>query len=120
MEEDRAGQHEQWQLHLECANRYVLYAERDWRAVDPENRLVAQTLDVAWEAALANRKRLQEQYRHFCARTPRELSGQERDDLLRAVNRIAALWGSGRLSEPEKAAARARLRGSPCCALPIL
>lgn len=103
VEEDRAGQHEQWQLRLECANRDVLYAERDWRAVDPENRLVAQTLEGAWEAALANRERLQKQYRHFCARTPRELSEQERDDLLRAVNGIAALWGSGRLSKPEKA-----------------
>ena len=103
VEADRAGQHGQWQLRLASADRDVQYAERDWRAVDPENRLVAQTLEEAWEAALAVRERLQEQYRRFCARTPRELSGQEREALLHAVNGIAALWVSGRLSKPEKA-----------------
>ena len=103
VETDRAGQHEQWQLRLARADRDAQYAERDWRAVDPENRLVAQTLEETWEAALATRERLREQYRRFCVRTPRELSEQEREALLGAVSGIAAVWVSGRLSKPEKA-----------------
>jgi DNA invertase Pin-like site-specific DNA recombinase len=44
---------EQWRLEAERARYAATKAERRYRAVDPENRLVARGLETEWEAALA-------------------------------------------------------------------
>ena len=45
VELERAQQHRQWALRLEQARYEVERAERQYDAVEPENRLVARTLD---------------------------------------------------------------------------
>ena len=44
----------QWRLQVERARYEAERAERRYRAVEPENRLVARTLEANWENRLAD------------------------------------------------------------------
>jgi len=52
LEADREAALSQWRLQVERAQYEAGIAERRYRAVDPENRLVARTLEVEWEHRL--------------------------------------------------------------------
>ena len=53
IEAERAALERHWQQRLERARYEVERARRQYNAVEPENRLVARTLERAWEEALA-------------------------------------------------------------------
>ena len=53
-------------------------ARRQYQLAEPENRLVARQLEKDWEAALAERQRLGEEYDRFTAARPRTLTAAER------------------------------------------
>ena len=65
-EADRAEEHERWRLRIARAERDAADARRAYVAVDPGNRLVAQTLEDSWEAALSECKRLNDRYQRCC------------------------------------------------------
>jgi hypothetical protein len=52
IERDRARLDKHWEQRLEQAGHEAKDAERRYRAVDPENRLVARTLEQRWEEGL--------------------------------------------------------------------
>ena len=58
LEAERAALDRHWQQRLERAGYQVDRARRQYVAVEPENRLVARTLERAWEEALAEQTRL--------------------------------------------------------------
>ena len=102
-EGERATEHERWRLRLERADLDVAACERAWRSVDCGNRLVAQTLEDNWEAALAERRRLGESYSRHCRRLPARLTPEERDVIRHSASGISGLWDGGRIGTPEKA-----------------
>lgn len=102
-EADRSAEHEAWRLRLTRAEQDVAAAHRAWRMVDPGNRLVAQTLEDAWEAALAEQERLRDAYRRFGEHTPQALSARERAAITEATSGIAGLWQDGRVTKAEQA-----------------
>ncbi|MFL6295454.1 MAG: recombinase family protein [Actinomycetes bacterium] len=55
---------------VERARYEALRAERRYRAVDPEHRLVARELERRWERALGEQHRLEEQYDRFLKEQP--------------------------------------------------
>ena len=67
VEIERAQRHRQWALRLEQARYEVERAQRQYDAVEPENRLVARTLEQRWETALAAEAELQEEQARFLA-----------------------------------------------------
>jgi hypothetical protein len=78
-------------------------AERRYRAVDPDNRLVAAELERSWEAAL----RAGEAAREAAARFDREPPPPALDPALRAQlgdlgRELPALWASGRLTPAQQ------------------
>src|SRR6476619_2694083 len=73
LELGRAALHRQWQQRLERARYEVERARRQYDAVEPENRLVARTLEQRWEEALKEQRRLEEDYARFCHSQPTEL-----------------------------------------------
>ena len=101
-EADRTEEHAAWRLRLARAEQDVAAAQRAWRAVDPANRLVGQTLEDAWETALAEQERLREAYRRFGQRTPATLSAREQAAIREATSGIAELWQDGRLTKAEQ------------------
>lgn len=102
-ESDRTAEHDQWRLRMARAERDACDARRAYRVVDPTNRLVAQTLEDNWEAALAECKRLQDAYGRFCRRVPVVLSARERKAIEDSTSGIAVLWNDGVLTKSEKA-----------------
>jgi hypothetical protein len=60
--------------------------------VEPENRLVARTLERQWEEALAAKLKLQREYEAFQARQPATLSVEEHASIARLASDLPALW----------------------------
>jgi DNA invertase Pin-like site-specific DNA recombinase len=91
-EQERKRLHDQWRQTLERARQDVERAERHYRAVEPENRLVARTLEARWEEALKKQRQVEEDYHRFLARLPATLSGTERQRIQSLSASVAALW----------------------------
>jgi hypothetical protein len=98
---DHAHQH-----HLERLRYEAALAERQFSRVDPDNRLVAASLEKRWETALAELKRAEEAYalRHQPAH-PHLLLSAELQSAFRAVGQhLPALWNQGRIRPQQKKA----------------
>ena len=100
IDQERERLHRQWQLRLERAAQTAQRAERQYHAVEPENRLVARTLEQRWEEALRAERACQEEYDRFLQDQPRRLTDNERSQIVALANDIPKLWHA-----PETAAA---------------
>lgn len=67
-------------------------AERHYRSVDPENRLVASTLEKEWEKALGKQRQLEEDLHRYEQATPRLLTVEEREQILALAADLPSLW----------------------------
>jgi len=81
-----------WQQRLERACYETERAARQYRLVEPENRLVARQLEREWEEKLTEQKRLEEEYHRFERSQPRILSESEREAIRALATDIPALW----------------------------
>jgi DNA invertase Pin-like site-specific DNA recombinase len=89
-ERGRLGEH--WRAELERAGYQARLAERSYRAVDPENRLVARTLELQWEDALRHEQGVREGYDRFCRESPRRLTPLELERIRDLAADIPSLW----------------------------
>jgi DNA invertase Pin-like site-specific DNA recombinase len=81
-----------WRQRLERAGFAADRARRQYQLTEPENRLVARQLEKEWEAALAERQRLGEEYDRFTASRPRTLTPAERSQIRALAGDIPAIW----------------------------
>jgi DNA invertase Pin-like site-specific DNA recombinase len=82
----------QWQLRLERSRYEADLARRRFVAVDPENRLVARTLEREWNDKLAELERLEREYASWSPSAVRQVSGEERQRILALAADVPALW----------------------------
>jgi DNA invertase Pin-like site-specific DNA recombinase len=83
---------DQWRLRLEKADYEARCAERRYKAVDPDNRVVARTLENDWEQRL---RELEEVRRHYDAakRDHRvQLSEADRARIRELASDLPAVW----------------------------
>lgn len=92
LETQRAQLLRHWSQRLERARYAVERAFRQYNAVEPENRLVARTLERQWEEALGAEAELKMDYERFVTTTPACLSAEERDAIRQLAKDIPALW----------------------------
>ena len=92
LETQRHQLHQQWQKRLERARYQCERAARQYHAVEPENRLVARTLEQQWGQALAEEMTLKEDYQRFLSTQPSMLSADERESIQRLASDIPLLW----------------------------
>lgn len=92
VEQERKRLHEQWSQKLERAQQDVDRAERHYRSVEPENRLVARTLESRWEEAMKNQRHVEEEHHRFLAKLPTTLSAADRERIQSLSGSVAALW----------------------------
>jgi hypothetical protein len=94
--EDVEGEREQrrlqWAQRLEQARYDVERAFRQYNAVEPENRLVARSLERQWEDSLAAEEKLKADYAHAAAREPMVLTAADREAIRRLASDVPALW----------------------------
>jgi DNA invertase Pin-like site-specific DNA recombinase len=93
-ERERRRLQNHWQQQLQRARYDAELAERRYRAVDPENRLVAGTLERQWNEALQKERQLQEEYDRFRRQSPCQLTDAERSRMEALSSSIPALWHS--------------------------
>ncbi len=89
-ERERLDRH--WQRQLERARYEAERIERQYQAVEPENRLVARSLEQRWEESLRKLRQLKDDYDRFARSLPRSLSELERAKIIALSKDIPALW----------------------------
>jgi hypothetical protein len=77
---------------VRCGGYEARLAERNYRAVDPEDRLGARTLEQRWERALRREQELREGYDCFRRESPRRLAPKELDRNRELDAHIPSLW----------------------------
>jgi hypothetical protein len=92
--QQRHQQATQLQQNVDRATYEAQRAERQYQAVEPENRLVARTLEARWEAALEQQRAAQDALDRFQREKPVELTVVERRSLEELSHDIPALWNA--------------------------
>lgn len=92
LEHERAREESLWKQRLERAQYEVDRARRQYNAVEPENRLVARTLERALEESLSAQVKLEQEHRRHRASQPTLLTEQERAEIRRLAQDLPALW----------------------------
>jgi len=87
-----AARQRHWVQRLERARYETTLARRRYEAVDPENQLVARTLEREWETALAAEQALQRAHERELARQPARLQAGEMAAVRRLAEDVPALW----------------------------
>ena len=94
LEADRETSLKQWRLGVERAQYAVNLAERRYRAVDPDNRLVARGLEKAWEESLAALEVARAEFARREQERPRALSAEERSRIGTLGTDLGEVWNA--------------------------
>jgi len=78
--------------HVTRAQYHADLARRRFLAVDPGNRLVAETLEADWNTALRDLKTAQDAYHAARADGTGQLTGTQRDKIRQLLTDLPALW----------------------------
>lgn len=98
---ERTQLEQQWEEKMKRARYEMHLAQRQYDAVDPDNRLVAAELERRWEAKLQELQRIKESYERFQHFSVSEKIPPDLHDLFQDVgNRLPELWSG--LSNPQK------------------
>jgi DNA invertase Pin-like site-specific DNA recombinase len=92
LEQEYATLRKQWQLRLERARYEAERARRQYNTVEPENRLVARTLEQAWEEKLRAVEKVEQEYQSWLQQHRLELTAEDRQDILALGENLPALW----------------------------
>lgn len=102
IETERRRLDESWSLRLERAQYDVERAMRQYNVVEPENRLVARTLERQLEDKLKAQRTIQEEHRRFESEQPTTLSAEERAAIRALAENIPALWAAASTASAER------------------
>lgn len=91
---DRKRLHDQWRQRLERVRQEAARAERQYQLTEPENRLVARTLEARWEETLKRQRQEEEEYDRFLAEQPATLTPAERNRIRALSENVTQLWNA--------------------------
>ena len=94
VEDRRAEVDRIWRQRLERADFLCDRARRQYQLAEPENRLMVRQLEREWEAALAERARLAEEYERHQRQRPARLSAAELAAIRALAGDTPALWAA--------------------------
>ena len=83
---------EQWKLRLERSRYEAQRVERQYQACEPENRVVARTLETRWNEKLAELEKLELEYAEVKRRKRAELSEDDRRRIVELADNLPKLW----------------------------
>lgn len=92
IDEQHASLDRQWTLRLERARYDAKRAERQYDACDPDNRVVARTLEKRWNERLTEVERLEREYDEFRREQRFELSDLDRKRVMQLAADLPRLW----------------------------
>src|SRR4051812_2544778 len=92
VEERRRQVTRNWEQRIERARYEADRAARQYHACEPENRLVARTLERRWDESLRAVQQLEAEFERFTRAQPRSLGEAERGRILRLAGEVPTLW----------------------------
>jgi hypothetical protein len=92
LEQEYASLRRQWDLRLERVEYEVERAQRQYNAVEPENRLVARTLERRWEEKLREVEKVKQEYEVWLQQNRLELTAKDRDEILALGEDLPQVW----------------------------
>jgi len=92
VEEQDAALDRQWQLRLERARYETKRSERQFDACEPENRVVARTLERRWNEKLIELEALEREHAALKDQRRVELSDIDRQRILQLATDLPRLW----------------------------
>ncbi|MCY1076304.1 recombinase family protein [Archangium lansingense] len=101
--EKQAGELErQWQLRLERARYEARLAERRYKAVDPDMRVVARTLEREWNEKLSELGHLESEYQEVLREQKVVLTDEDRARLLALARDLPRVWYAKSTTQAER------------------
>lgn len=94
LEQERQSLDRQWQLRLERSRYQVQLAQRQYDAVDPDNRLVARELEKRWNDALGSLEELEQDYTAAQRIDLAPLAEADRQAVRDLATDLPALWSA--------------------------
>ncbi|MBP0447896.1 recombinase family protein [Roseomonas sp. SSH11] len=89
----------QWSLKRERARYEAERARRQYDAVEPENRLVARSLERDWEEKLRQAEAVEQAYERWRGEQPGPVSPAEKDEVLALAQDLPRVWQAAMPSE---------------------
>jgi hypothetical protein len=102
LEEEDAALNQQWKLRIERAQYEAKRAERQYDACDPDNRIVARTLETRWNEKLAEVERLEREHEELKQRRRLELNDIDRQRILGLADDLPKLWRSDKTTDRDR------------------
>jgi len=92
----------QWSLRRERARYEAERARRQYDAVEPENRLVARSLERAWEERLRQVEQIEAEYQSWRREQPASLSEADRAQIISLGEDLPQLWNATTTTAAER------------------
>lgn len=102
LDQEREEEARSYRLALERAKYEANLAERQFERVDPENRLVARTLEQRWNERLAEVERSTKEYEAFQRRQAESLPPVTHDEVLAIAEDLPRLWNASSTTPKDK------------------
>lgn len=94
VERQQAALDRQWSLRLESTRYEAHLAERRYKAVDPEHRTVARTLEREWDLKLGELQQLEREHNEVQARDKLVLTPTDRARIAELSRDVPRLWSA--------------------------
>jgi DNA invertase Pin-like site-specific DNA recombinase len=102
LKRERQRLDQDWRQRLERGRYEAERAQRQYQAVEPENRLVARELERQWERELQQLEALTQDYARFQQTHPATLSDEQRDLIRSLSENLPALWKASTTSGSDR------------------
>jgi hypothetical protein len=102
LEQEEQAESKQWELRLERARYQAKRAERQYQAVEPENRLVARSLEKQWEEQLRAVETAEKEYHTWKAGRIGTLTQADREAIMALGSDFPALWQASTTTNTER------------------
>jgi hypothetical protein len=92
LEQEERAERKQWDLRLERARYETKRAERQYQGVEPENRLVARSLERQWEEKLRAVEAVEKEYQAWSYNRLASITEADREAIVALGSDFPALW----------------------------
>jgi DNA invertase Pin-like site-specific DNA recombinase len=102
VEQQTRAVEQQWRLRLERAEYEAKLAERRYKGVDPDNRVVARTLEGEWNEKLREIEELELERKEVKIREKLDLSEEDRARILTLSRDLSRVWNAKTTTNAER------------------
>lgn len=102
LEQEERAERKQWDLRLERARYEAKRAERQYQGVEPENRLVARSLERQWEEKLRAVEAVEKEYQTWSYTRLISLTEADREAIVALGSNLPALWQAPTTTSAER------------------